>query len=620
MRAFIASALFLMVSAGAQPDGLSLAIPNESGLPGVFETQASRPLQTGMIVTGVSNRTREGLSLIKGGRISGPSGDETLDDALVSSFRAFLAAGLGLGFDLSLGLPYYYENLPGARDRSDLWSLGDASLMLKAALPLAIPYTAFSVFATASAPTSSRDDMLLPKQIGYHPGSDSLPDPLAHATGLAEPTLGLGAGATLNLSQDGEGPQVALHGNLAGSRTLAAASSSHPLGSIAASMALEAFLTASLRAEAEFRHERVLADLGSLGDPKGRATTFGLGLGWRTPFGLSLRAGGILAPVAWNPYRSLTVSEGGESRSFKYRLLPTLSGCLQLAWQGFPLGRDRDHDGVPDGRDRCPTVPEDRDGFQDEDGCPDPDNDGDGVPDGIDQCPYVPEDHDGFEDADGCPEPDNDHDGLPDAQDRCPNDAEDRDGFQDEDGCPDLDDDHDGIPDKADKCPHQAENFNGVEDEDGCPEIDSDGDGIPDSRDKCPNEKEIVNFYQDEDGCPDEKPEPIRDDVLPGVDFQAGGSGLLPASLKILDAFAVRLLAYPGTEIEIQGHMDDHAGPDALSLSQSRAEAVAEYLGTKGVEARRMKPVGYGSGRPIGPNRTAQGRALNRRIQIRRLN
>src|SRR5262249_32962042 len=84
--------------------------------------------------------------------------------------------------------------------------------------------------------------------------------------------------------------------------------------------------------------------------------------------------------------------------------------------------------------------------------------------------PNDPEDRDGFEDDDGCPETDNDHDGIPDAQDRCPNEPEDRDGFQDNDGCPDPDNDGDGIPDADDRCPNEREIFNGIDDADGCPD------------------------------------------------------------------------------------------------------------------------------------------------------
>jgi outer membrane protein OmpA-like peptidoglycan-associated protein len=93
---------------------------------------------------------------------------------------------------------------------------------------------------------------------------------------------------------------------------------------------------------------------------------------------------------------------------------------------------DRDGDGIPDVKDKCPDEPEDKDGFEDEDGCPDPDNDLDGIPDVKDKCPNEPEDFDGFEDEDGCPDPDNDQDGIPDAADKCPNEP----GPPGSDGCP----------------------------------------------------------------------------------------------------------------------------------------------------------------------------------------
>jgi OOP family OmpA-OmpF porin len=93
---------------------------------------------------------------------------------------------------------------------------------------------------------------------------------------------------------------------------------------------------------------------------------------------------------------------------------------------------DADGDGILDNVDKCPNDPEDKDGFQDADGCPDPDNDADGIADKADKCPNEPEDKDNFEDADGCPDPDNDKDGVLDAADKCPNDP----GPADNNGCP----------------------------------------------------------------------------------------------------------------------------------------------------------------------------------------
>jgi len=98
------------------------------------------------------------------------------------------------------------------------------------------------------------------------------------------------------------------------------------------------------------------------------------------------------------------------------------------------------------------------------------DTDGDGIMDKYDECPREPEDYDGFEDGDGCPDPDNDGDGILDIDDDCPLQAEDMDGWEDEDGCPDPDNDGDGILDADDKCPNNAETFNNYMDEDGCPD------------------------------------------------------------------------------------------------------------------------------------------------------
>lgn len=93
-------------------------------------------------------------------------------------------------------------------------------------------------------------------------------------------------------------------------------------------------------------------------------------------------------------------------------------GLVGLTWRFGAF--DGDGDGVPDHRDACPDNPEDRDGFNDNDGCPDPDNDQDGIPDARDLCPELAEDFDGYEDEDGCPEVDNDQDGVLDGRDRCP--------------------------------------------------------------------------------------------------------------------------------------------------------------------------------------------------------
>jgi hypothetical protein len=184
--------------------------------------------------------------------------------------------------------------------------------------------------------------------------------------------------------------------------------------------------------------------------------------------------------------------------------VPKFRGFLGVQYAAE--GTDADKDGIEGAADQCPTEPEDLDGYEDTDGCPDNDNDLDTIPDKQDKCPSQAEDQDGFEDSDGCPEADNDKDGIPDTGDRCPNEPESKNGFKDDDGCPDeADTDNDGVPDARDKCVNEPEDTDGYEDTDGCPDPDNDGDGILDADDECVDEAETKNGFEDEDGCPDEK-------------------------------------------------------------------------------------------------------------------
>ena len=254
------------------------------------------------------------------------------------------------------------------------------------------------------------------------------------------------------------------------------------------------------------------------------------------------------------------------------------------------------------------------------------DTDGDGIEDKYDANVFEAEDFDGFQDEDGAPDYDNDNDGVPDLQDKCPNEAEDRDGFQDEDGCPDPDNDGDGIVDINDKCPNEAEDFDGFQDEDGCPDLDNDGDGIPDDKDKCPNEPEIYNDYQDDDGCPDKKPLPELAQkgaklVLKGVNFNTGSASLTEESYKILDEVAAGLVDNKDVNIEIRGYTDSVGSATAnQKLSEKRAQTVMQYLVNAGVAASRLTAKGLGEKDPIASNKTAEGRAENRRIEFYRTN
>lgn len=256
--------------------------------------------------------------------------------------------------------------------------------------------------------------------------------------------------------------------------------------------------------------------------------------------------------------------------------------------------------------------------------CVPSDSDGDGIPDKEDACPEAAEDFDGVADEDGCPEGtgDTDGDGLSDQDDACMNDPEDTDGFEDEDGCPDPDNDADSIADEDDECPLSPEDIDEFEDENGCPDPDNDGDGIADVDDECPLEAENVNQYFDEDGCPDQKPElvqVVRNQIVieEKIQFTSGRATILRASYPVLDSVATVLDQYPNIQIRIEGHTDSD-GSEELNqrLSDKRASAVRTYLVGKGINAARMEAQGFGELRPMASNRSAAGKAKNRRVEF----
>lgn len=324
---------------------------------------------------------------------------------------------------------------------------------------------------------------------------------------------------------------------------------------------------------------------------------------------------------------------------------------------------DADGDGVPSREDMCPRRAEDKNGFADEDGCPDADADQDGLVDDEDRCPLEAETFNGNRDTDGCPdlEKDQDDDGVMDALDRCPLEAGDHDSQDPEaegsDGCPHTpvvmsnrvrgtaaiplrkpsaaavlqaaalpwtpgDADGDGMANDVDPCPRRAEDLDGVEDDDGCPEPDNDHDGIPDRTDRCPMEAEVINGVKDDDGCPDAGEskvamEATRVEIKEKVYFALGTAALSRRSHGLLRQVAALLKAYPDVHIRVEGHTDN-IGPDKknMRLSQRRAEAVVKFLIKRRIPKQRLKAVGYGPGRPVESNLTADGREANRRVEF----
>jgi OmpA-OmpF porin, OOP family len=232
---------------------------------------------------------------------------------------------------------------------------------------------------------------------------------------------------------------------------------------------------------------------------------------------------------------------------------------------------------------------------------PPKDRDGDGVLDVDDKCPDVA----GLASLQGCP--DRDGDGITDAEDKCP----DVPGVARYQGCPIPDRDKDGINDEVDKCPDVP----GVARYQGCPIPDTDGDGVNDEEDKCINEKGPASNF----GCPliDEKVREIVNIAAKNVFFATASDKLLVQSNKRLDVVVGILNQNPSYKIQVDGHTDDQGKDEYnLDLSNRRAASVKAYIVGKGIAESRLNSTGYGETKPVADNKTAKGRAQNRRVEM----
>jgi outer membrane protein OmpA-like peptidoglycan-associated protein len=213
------------------------------------------------------------------------------------------------------------------------------------------------------------------------------------------------------------------------------------------------------------------------------------------------------------------------------------------------------------------------------------DRDRDGIPDSVDRCPDDPEDYDGFQDDDGCPELDNDRDGVPDTLDRCPNTPGPAQNF----GCPILDADGDGVPDDVDRCP----NTPGPASNQGCPEPEKTYKSVVVKETRI----EIKHQIRFKSGSAK---------IIGRQSF----SILSEVAQALKDNPRIKRIRIEGHTDSVGGSAMN------LRLSQNRANSVMNQLILNGVDPARMEAVGYGKKQPIASNATASGRSQNRRTEF----
>ena len=257
-------------------------------------------------------------------------------------------------------------------------------------------------------------------------------------------------------------------------------------------------------------------------------------------------------------------------------------------------GKDTDGDGIYDKEDTCPEVA----GLPEFKGCPDTDKDG--IQDSADSCPDVA----GLAEFNGCP--DTDGDGIIDSEDACV----DVKGTKMMKGCPDAD--GDGVADKDDNCPSvKGDKANG-----GCPWPDTDGDKVLDKDDKCPTVPGTVA----NNGCPEVSDDTMKklNDYGKTILFNTGKSSFQKQTIPVLQAITAILKEYPTAKFSLEGHTDS-TGSDVLNqkLSEERAAAVKNFLVENGIDASRLSSKGFGESTPVDSNKTAKGRANNRRVEVK---
>lgn len=324
--------------------------------------------------------------------------------------------------------------------------------------------------------------------------------------------------------------------------------------------------------------------------------------------------------VAYAPIKKLAVDRDKDGILDKEDACPDEPGVRtdQASTNGCPP-RDRDRDGIVDAEDLCPDTPQGEHPDPQKRGCPAADKDADGVFDLEDLCPDMPQGEHPDPQRKGCPAADKDGDGVFDFEDQCLDIPQGAHPNPEKKGCPDGDKDSDAAYDHEDLCPEVPAGHKPDPKKKGCPLPDRDNDTVVDLEDACPDQPGAPSSDPQKNGCP--ALITIRDgklNILQAVFFATNKDTILKKSFPLLQSVADALkVSVQIKKVRIEGHSDDRGKRDYnIALSDRRAKSVMQFLIQHGIAPERLEAQGIGPDQPIADNKTAKGRATNRRVDF----
>ena len=331
-----------------------------------------------------------------------------------------------------------------------------------------------------------------------------------------------------------------------------------------------------------------------------------------------------LLGVHYNIAHIIQLSVGGGVGILRQAGTPDGRVLLRLAYAPIkkdepPAPKDRDHDGVLDDDDLCPDTPKGPRPDPERLGCPVGDRDNDGVLDPDDLCPDVAQGERPDPARKGCPVGDRDKDGVLDNDDICPDEHMGANPDPTRKGCPVGDRDKDGVFDHGDLCPDVAQGPVPDPQKKGCPAGDRDKDTVLDPLDACPDQPGAPSADPKKNGCPGLVSVSSGQIVIvKPVFFATNKDVILKESFPVLESVADALKgATQIKKVRIEGHTDNRGKvAHNIELSDRRAKSVQKWLVEHGIDATRLTAEGYGPNQPIADNKTADGRAKNRRVDF----